>query len=88
MLAADGKLGREFHQMASQEILRIFKQFFLRQSADQRDDHLGADKGKRDPAKAFGQRVRALQEQAELEDLMNAVLVQRLLVGRICDRIG
>lgn len=62
--------------MIGEEILRVFEQFLLREGADESDNGVRADKGKGDTAKALNQRVRAFQEQAELEKLMNAVLVQ------------
>lgn len=76
MSPADGKLGGELHQMAGEKILRVFERFFLREGTDQRGDGLGADKGEREPAKTFNQRVRAFQERAELADLLNAALVE------------
>src|SRR6185312_7971501 len=75
MLAADGKAGRQVHEMACDEILRIFDQFFLRQHLDPGNDGVGADKGQYKTANTFNEGMRALEKQADLENLVNAALV-------------
>jgi hypothetical protein len=55
------------------EIVRILDQFFLRQPIDQADNRAGADDCHRDPAGAFEQCVCTLEEDADFENLMDAV---------------
>ncbi len=75
MLSGDGEVAGQHHQMAGDEIMGILNQLVLCQAVGQGNDRVGADERQNDTAYAFNYRVCTLEQQANLENLMDAMLV-------------
>ncbi|BCG83132.1 hypothetical protein MesoLj113b_66740 [Mesorhizobium sp. 113-3-3] len=75
MLSADGEVAGQHHQMAGDEIMGILNKLILCQPIGQGNDRVGADERQYDAAYTLNERVCALEQQADLENLMDAMLV-------------
>lgn len=72
MLRLDGESLRPAEQVQGDEITRVVDQLLLGQPVDQSDNGRSADEGEENPADAFDQRMGALNQDADLKDLVDS----------------
>src|SRR5665213_64619 len=78
-LGADGKILRQAQKMRRDEVVRILDQLLLGERVDQIRNGAGADEGDDKAADALDESVRSFQQDADLENLVDAAFVHAFL---------